>query len=74
MWTKGARLVQLGLATPAGNGHAEQTKTPLQPVADADGVALAVYQPLMATGLYLNGPPSRFSAKEIMRNIEIPGF
>jgi hypothetical protein len=70
----------LGLAgTPAGNGHAEQTKvasvkTPLQPVADADGVALADYQPLMATGLYLNGPPSRFSAKEIMRYIEIPGF
>ena len=70
----------LGLAgTSAGNGYAEQTKvasvkTPLQPVPDADGVALADYQPLMATGLYLNGPPRRFSAKEIMRNIEIPGF
>ena len=49
-------------------------KTPLQPIPDANGVALADYQPLMATGLYLNGPPRRFSAKEIMRNIEIPGF
>jgi hypothetical protein len=66
---------RLGLA----GGYAEQTKvasvkTPLQSVPDADGVALADYQPLMATGLYLNGPPRRFSAKEIMRNIEIPGF
>jgi hypothetical protein len=65
--------------TSAGNGYAEQTKvasvkTPLQPIPDADGVALADYQPLMATGLYVNGPPRRFSAKEIMRNIEIPGF
>jgi hypothetical protein len=70
----------LGLAgTSAGNRYAEKTKvasvkTPLQPVTDADGVALADYQPLMATGLDLNGPPRRFSAKEIMRNIEIPGF
>ena len=66
---------RLGLA----GGYAEQTKvasvkTPLQPVPDADGVALADYQPLMATGLDLNGPPRRFSAKEIMRNTEIPGF
>ena len=70
----------LGLAgTFAGKGDPEQTKvasvkSSLQPVPDADGVALADYQPLMATGLYLNGPPRRFSAKEIMRNIEIPGF
>jgi hypothetical protein len=70
----------LGLAgTFAGKGDAEQTKvasvkSPLQPVPDADGVALADYQPLMATGLDLNGPPRRFSTKEIMRNIEIPGF
>jgi hypothetical protein len=70
----------LGLAGMfAGKGDPEQTKvasvkSPLQPVPDADGVALADYQPLMATGLYLNGPPRRFSAKEIMRNIEIPGF
>jgi hypothetical protein len=70
----------IGLAgTFAGKSDAEQTKvasvkSPLQPVPDADGVALADYQPLMATGLYLNGPPRRFSAKEIMRNIEIPGF
>jgi hypothetical protein len=70
----------LGLAGMfAGKGDPEQTKvasvkSPLQPVPDADGVALADYQPLMATGLYLNGPPRRFSAKGIMRNIEIPGF
>jgi hypothetical protein len=70
----------LGLAgTFAGKGDAEQTKVasvkpPLQLVPDADGVALADYQPLMATGLYLNGPPRRFSAKEIMRNVETPGF
>jgi hypothetical protein len=70
----------LGLAgTFAGKGDAEQTKvasvkSPPQPVPDADGVALADYQPLMATGLDLNGPAKRFSAKEIMRNIEIPGF
>jgi hypothetical protein len=56
----------LGLAgTFAGKGDAERTeiasvKTPLQPVLDEDGVALADYQPLMATGLDLNGPPSRF--------------
>jgi hypothetical protein len=70
----------LGLAgTSAGKGDAERTEvasvnTPLQPVPDADGVALADYQPLMATGLDLNGLPRRFSAKEIMRNLEIPGF
>ena len=70
----------LGLAgTSAGNGYAEQTKvasvkTPLQPVPDADGVALADYQPLMATGLYLNGPPRRFSAKELLRSVEIPQY
>jgi hypothetical protein len=70
----------LGLAgTFAGKGDAEQTKvasvkTPLQPVSDAEGVALANYQPLMATGLDLNGPPKRFSAKEIVQNIEVPGF
>jgi hypothetical protein len=70
----------VGLAgTSAGNGYADRTevasvKTPLQPVSDADGVALADYQPLMATGLDLNGPPKRFSAKELLRNVEIPGF
>ena len=68
----------LGLAgTFAGKGDAERAEVasvtaPLQPVPDADGVALADYQPLMATGLDLNGPPRRFSAKEIMRNVEIP--
>jgi hypothetical protein len=66
----------LGLA---GNGYAEQknvatVKTPLQPVPDADGVALADYQPLMATGLDLNGPPKRFSAKELLRSVEIPQY
>jgi hypothetical protein len=70
----------LGLAgTSAGKVDAERTevasvKTPLQPVPDADGIALADYQPLMATGLGLNGLTRRFSAKEIMRNVEIPGF
>jgi hypothetical protein len=70
----------LGLAgMSAGKGDAERTevagvKTPLQSVPDADGVALADYQPVMATGLDLNGPPRRFSAKEIMQNIETPGF
>jgi hypothetical protein len=66
----------LGLA---GNGYAEQkkvatVKTPLQPVPDAEGVALADYQPLMATGLDLNGPPKRFSAKELLRSVEIPQY
>jgi hypothetical protein len=65
--------------TFAGKGDAEQTKvatvkSPLQLDPDADGVALADYEPLMATGLDLNGPSRRFSAKEIMRNTEIPGF
>jgi hypothetical protein len=68
----------LGLAgTFAGKSDAERRKVagvtaPLQPVADpdADSVALADYQPLMATGLDLNGPPRRFSAKELMRNVE----
>ena len=70
----------LGLAgTFASKGDAERRKVasvtaPLQPVPDADGVALADYQPLMATGLDLNGPPKRFSAKEILKNLEIPGF
>jgi hypothetical protein len=66
----------LGLA---GNGYAEQkkvatVKTPLQPVPDADGVALADYQPLMATGLDLNGPPKRFSAKELLQSVETPQY
>jgi hypothetical protein len=70
----------LGLAGAfAGKSDAERREVagvtaPLQPVPDVDGVALADYQPLMATGLDLNGLPRRFSAKEIMRNIEIPGF
>jgi hypothetical protein len=69
----------LGLAgTFASKGDAEQTKVASvkspQPVTDAEGVALANYQPLMATGLDLNGPPRRFSAKEIVQNIEVPGF
>jgi hypothetical protein len=60
-------LVRLA-STSAGKGDADRTeiafvKTPLQPVPDADGVALADYQPLMATGLDLNGPPKLFSAK-----------
>jgi hypothetical protein len=70
----------LGLAgTFAGKGDAERREVasvaaPLQPVPDADGVALADYQPLMATGLDLNGPPKRFSAKELLRSVEIPQY
>jgi hypothetical protein len=70
----------LGLAgTFAGKGDAERREVasvaaPLQPVPDADGVALADYQPLMATGLDLNGPPRRFSAKELLRSVEIPQY
>jgi len=68
----------LAIASPD-KGNADRTevasiKTPLRPVPDADGVALADYQPLMATGLDLNGPPKRFSAKELLRSVEIPQF
>jgi hypothetical protein len=60
-------------------GNADRTavtsvKTPLRPVPDADGVERADNQPLMATGLDLNGPPKRFPAKEMLGNLEIPGF
>ena len=72
------KLVWL-VSTSAGEGDTNRTKiasvkTPLQPDPDADGVALADYQPPMATGLDLNGPPKRFSAKELLRTVEIPGF
>jgi len=69
-----------GLANASpGKGNADRTDvtgavTPLQPVPDADGVELAEDQPLMATGLDLNGPPKRFPAKEILGNLETPGF
>jgi hypothetical protein len=49
-------------------------KTPLLLVSGADGVERVDDQPLMATGLDLNGPPKRFSAKEMLENLEIPGF
>ena len=67
------------VSTSAGEGDTDRTKMasvkkPLQPAPDADGVALADYQPPMATGLDLNGPPKRFSAKELLRTVEIPGF
>jgi hypothetical protein len=72
---------KLGLAVASSDkGNADRTevvasvKIPLRPVPDAGGVERADDQPLMATGLDLNGPPTRFSAKEIIRNIEIPGF
>jgi hypothetical protein len=48
--------------------------TPRRPAPNAVGVVLADDQPLMATGLDLNGPPKRFPAKEILGNLEIPGF
>ena len=63
----------------AGNGDARRadvtrTVAPRRPPPHADDVALAGDQPLMATGLDLNGPPKRFSAKELLRTVEIPGF
>jgi hypothetical protein len=70
----------LGLASSsAGKGDADRTDvtgahTPRRPARNADGDALASDQPLMATGLDLNGPSKRFSAKETLGNLEIPGF
>jgi hypothetical protein len=70
----------LGLASASAEmGDADRTDvtsavTPRRAISNADGVALADDQPLMATGLDLNGPPKRFSAKEILKNLEIPGF
>jgi hypothetical protein len=58
----------------ASRGEVASVKTPLRPVPDADGVDRANDQPLMATGLDLNGSPKRFSAKEILANLEVPGF
>jgi hypothetical protein len=54
--------------------EAAGVKTPPRPIPDTDGVERADVQPLMATGLDLNGPPKRFSAKAILGNMEIPGF
>jgi hypothetical protein len=70
----------LGLTSaPPGKGNSDRTDVtgavmPRRPLPIADGVALADDQPLMATGLDLNGPPKRFPAKEILGNLEIPGF
>jgi hypothetical protein len=70
----------LGLAVASSDkGNADRmevasVKTPLRPVPDAGGVERADDQPLMATGLDLNGPPKRFSANEILGNLETPGF
>ena len=68
----------LAIASPD-KRNADQTevasiKTPLRPSPDAHGAERADDQPLMATGLDLNGPPKRFSAKEILGNLETPGF
>jgi hypothetical protein len=68
----------LTVASPD-KGNADRTevasvKIPLRPVSDAEGVERANDQPLMATGLDLNGPPKRFSAIEMLENLEIPGF
>ena len=70
--------VAQSIASPD-EGNADRTevasiKTPLRPVPDADSVERADDQPLMATGLDLNGPPKRFSAKEALENLEVPGF
>jgi hypothetical protein len=48
--------------------------TPRRPAPNAVGVVRADDQPLMATGLDLNGPAKRFPAKEMLGNLEIPGF
>jgi len=68
----------VGIASPD-NRNADRTevaslKTPLLPVSDAEGVERADDRPLMATGLDLNGPSKRFSSKEMLENLEIPGF
>jgi len=68
----------LAIASPD-KGNADRTevasvKTPLLPVSGADGVERMDDQPLMATGLDLNGPPKRFSANEMLENLEMPGF
>lgn len=68
----------LAIASPD-KGNADRTevasiKTPLRPVSDVEGVERADDQPLMATGLDLNGPPKRFTAKEMLENLEISGF
>jgi hypothetical protein len=76
------KVAQIDLAVAIAfphKGSADRTeiasvKTPLRPVSGADGVERANLQPLMATGLDLNGPPKRFSAKEMLENLEIPGF
>ena len=69
--------VAQSIASPD-EGNADRTevasiKTPLRPVPDADSVERADDQPLTATGLDLNGPPKRFSAKEALENLEVPG-
>jgi hypothetical protein len=70
----------LGLAVASTDkGNADRTeiasvKIVLRPVPDAGGGERADDQPLMATGLDLNGPPKRFSAKVLLRSVEIPGF
>jgi hypothetical protein len=51
-----------------------RVNTPVRSVSGADGVERVDDQPLMATGLDLNGPPKRFSAKEMLENQETPGF
>jgi hypothetical protein len=68
----------LAIASPdkssADRTEIASVKAPLLPVFGADGVERVDDQPLMATGLDLNGPPKRFSAKEMLENLEIPGF
>jgi hypothetical protein len=66
----------VAIASPD-KGSADRTEiasvnTPLRPVSGADGVERVDDLPLM--GLDLNGPPKRFSAKEMLENLEIPGF
>jgi hypothetical protein len=68
----------VAIASPD-KGSADRTEitstiTPLRPVLGAEGVERVNDQPLMATGLNLEGPPKRFSAKEMLDNLETPGF
>jgi hypothetical protein len=70
--------LSLAIASPD-KGSPDRTKiasvkTPPLPVSGAVGVDRVDDQPLMATGLDLNGPPIRFSAQEMVENLEIPGF
>jgi hypothetical protein len=67
-----------GSASPA-ESNADRTDVtsavaPPQQVSDAASVELVDDQPLLATGLDLNGPPKRFPAKETPGQLEMRAF